>query len=351
MKRNMRIILIVLLVSILFNTVSFAEPIKVNVNGNQLLLSANPVSKDGRTLVPLRAIFEALGASVEWDQATKTVTGTQGSKVVKLQIDNKVAKVNGVDVTMDVAGTIINGSTFVPVRFIAESLGAQVSWDGNTQTVLVNSNGTTQAIKTYKVIRVVDGDTIKVNFNGVEESVRLIGIDTPESVHPDAAKNVIEGKTASDYTKALIEGKEVTLEFDVEQRDRYGRLLAYVYLNGVMVNKTLLQEGYAQVSTYPPNVKYVDDFTSIQRVARENNKGLWAYEAPVITTPIVTAPVAPISPIANTGSGQYKGSIKSDKYHYANYTHSGQINNENLIWFDSIKDAEAHGYKPCGNCF
>jgi len=128
----------------------------------------------------------------------------------------------------------------------------------------------------YNVIRVVDGDTIIVDLNGTEERVRLIGVDTPESVHPDKEKNVEYGRIASDYTKKMLEGKQVYLEFDVQERDQYGRLLAYVYLNGEMYNKILLEQGHAKVVTYPPNVKYVDEFTTIQQQAREQRRGIWA---------------------------------------------------------------------------
>ena len=130
----------------------------------------------------------------------------------------------------------------------------------------------------YEVVRVVDGDTIVINYNGKEEKVRLIGVDTPESVHPNKEKNNEYGTLASKYTKSKLEKKSVSLEFDVQERDKYGRLLAYVYLDGKMYNKTLLEDGYAQVATYPPNVKYVDDFLKIEKKAKENNAGLWSYE-------------------------------------------------------------------------
>jgi len=129
----------------------------------------------------------------------------------------------------------------------------------------------------YKVVRVVDGDTFVVIFNGKEEKVRLIGIDTPESVHPDKTKNSDYGVIASNYTKELLLEKEIYLEFDVSQRDKYGRLLAYAYLeNGEMLNKKLLEEGYANLATYPPNVKYVEEFKKIQKKAREDKKGFWS---------------------------------------------------------------------------
>ena len=127
----------------------------------------------------------------------------------------------------------------------------------------------------YEVVRVVDGDTIVINYNGKDEKVRLIGVDTPESVHSDKSKNTKEGVKVSDYTKSKLTGKMVSIELDVEERDKYGRILAYVYLDGEMYNKHLLEIGYAKVATYPPNVKYVEDFKELQKEARENNKGLW----------------------------------------------------------------------------
>lgn len=129
--------------------------------------------------------------------------------------------------------------------------------------------------KLYKVLRVVDGDTIKIEYDGKEESVRLIGIDTPESVHRDKSKNTEEGEIASDYTKDRLEGKEVKLEFDIAPRDRYNRLLAYVYIDGEMFNKELLEKGYARIATFPPNVKYVEEFTKIQKRAINSKKGFW----------------------------------------------------------------------------
>ena len=112
--------------------------------------------------------------------------------------------------------------------------------------------------------RVVDGDTIVVLMDGKKEKVRMIGIDTPESVHPDKSRNTPMGKIASKYTKDNLEGKYVTLETDVQERDKYGRVLAYVYLDDKMFNKTLLEEGLAELMTIPPNVKYSEDFKKIE---------------------------------------------------------------------------------------
>ncbi|MED0678713.1 thermonuclease family protein [Aneurinibacillus thermoaerophilus] len=133
---------------------------------------------------------------------------------------------------------------------------------------------------TTKVIKVIDGDTFVVKINNKEEKVRLIGVDTPETVHPSKPVQYY-GPEASAYTKKRLEGKTVTLEFDVQQRDKYGRLLAYVWLGNEknkkaeMFNQTLVKEGYAQVATFPPNVKYTDSFVKLQKEAREAGKGLW----------------------------------------------------------------------------
>ena len=131
----------------------------------------------------------------------------------------------------------------------------------------------------YKVIRVVDGDTFIIKMNGSETKVRLIGVDAPESVAPDFSgkENTQDGKKAAEYLQKLIDGKNIYLEYDLDNYDQYGRVLAYVYLSDqeTMVQKKLLEDGYAQVMTVPPNVKYSEDFTALQRQAREKGRGLW----------------------------------------------------------------------------
>ena len=128
----------------------------------------------------------------------------------------------------------------------------------------------------YSVIKVVDGDTLRINYNGQDTTVRLIGIDTPESVNPDETKNTPEGKIASDYTKSIV-GSEVYLEFDIEANDKYGRLLAYVYLpDGTFLNEKIIRDGYAYTMNIAPNVKYQNLFLDAFNEARENERGLWS---------------------------------------------------------------------------
>ncbi len=126
------------------------------------------------------------------------------------------------------------------------------------------------------VVRVVDGDTIQVCcVGGRKENARYIGVNTPETKHPTKGVEYF-GKEASEANRNLVVGKTMRLEFDVEQRDRYGRLLAYVYLGeGTFVNAWLVENGYAQVMTVPPNVKYQGLFLKLQREAREARRGLW----------------------------------------------------------------------------
>lgn len=128
------------------------------------------------------------------------------------------------------------------------------------------------------VDKVVDGDTIVVRIGGAEERVRLLGIDTPESVDPRRPVECF-GKEASRRTAELLPpGTSVTLERDVEARDRYGRLLAHVYRtgDGTYVNLALVAEGFAQILTIPPNVAHVDELRSAATAAREGARGLWA---------------------------------------------------------------------------
>nr|WP_246314776.1 thermonuclease family protein [Paenibacillus foliorum] len=128
--------------------------------------------------------------------------------------------------------------------------------------------------ESVKVERVVDGDTFEIKLDGKKEKVRLIGVDTPETKKPNTPV-MFYGKEASDFTKKRLENKTVELEWDVERKDRYDRLLAYVWIDDELYNRTLISEGYARIATFPPNVKYVDLFKKDQEEARKKQKGLW----------------------------------------------------------------------------
>src|SRR4051812_42699239 len=127
-----------------------------------------------------------------------------------------------------------------------------------------------------RVTRVVDGDTIHVWTGGHDEAVRYIGIDTPESVKPGTPVQCF-AKAASAANERLVEGRRVHLVYDAERRDRYGRLLAYVYTEPrrTFVNAALVRAGYARTLTIPPNVHYAARFASLARDARVHRRGLW----------------------------------------------------------------------------
>jgi micrococcal nuclease len=124
------------------------------------------------------------------------------------------------------------------------------------------------------VVRVVDGDTINVQLADRVEKIRYIGVNAPEIHHPIKGEEP-GGRAAAQVNRGLVIGRRVRLELDVQPRDRYGRLLAYVWVGDTMVNAELVRLGYAQVMTVPPNVRYQDLFLKLQREARDASRGLW----------------------------------------------------------------------------
>jgi micrococcal nuclease len=178
------------------------------------------------------------------------------------------------------------GLVFLLVSFTFFYLGCDSSKTGSSgASKIFLPFGANYNYEDILVTRAVDGDTLKLE-NG--ERVRLIGIDTPEmhesnKLYRDSQKsgqdiNTIKalGRRAYKFTRDLVEGKRVRLEFDLEKHDKYKRLLAYVYLkDATFVNAEIVKQGYASLMTYPPNVKYADEFLRLYREARQNKRGLW----------------------------------------------------------------------------
>lgn len=129
------------------------------------------------------------------------------------------------------------------------------------------------------VVRIVDGDTIYVRLADRVEKVRYIGVNTPEVHHPWKGEEP-GGRAAAAVNRELVGGRHVRLELDVQSRDRHGRLLAYVWVDGTMVNAELVRRRFAQVMTVPPNVRHQSLFVKLQREAREAGRGLWSEAAP-----------------------------------------------------------------------
>ncbi|MCR5690730.1 MAG: thermonuclease family protein [Eubacterium sp.] len=143
----------------------------------------------------------------------------------------------------------------------------------------------TSSLEKATVKKVTDGDTLTVTLNGNDTKIRLIGVDTPESVaskeylQRTGKKNNKWGKKASDFSKKVLKNAVVYLEYDEERVDRYGRTLAYVYIKKdgkmVMHNKTLVKKGFARAVYYAPNGKYKKEFEKLQKKAKSKKLGFW----------------------------------------------------------------------------
>jgi competence protein ComEC len=161
-----------------------AIPPAVVLNGQQLSFDVAPAIDNGRTLVPLRAIFESLGAEVAWDSNTSTVTATRGDTNIRLQIGNTTAFKNGNAVTLDVPGKLIQNRTMVPLRFVGEAMGCSVNWNAASYTVEITSSGTVVAtakgFMKASIIDVGQGDSILIQLSTGEN----ILIDAGEESAP-----------------------------------------------------------------------------------------------------------------------------------------------------------------------
>lgn len=197
----------------------------------------------------------------------------------------------------------------------------------DTQSDTQTNNDIVQSVKSeqqtqvsqytyYSVSEVVDGDTVKINMNGKVETLRLIGLDTPETVDPRKPVQCF-GKEASNKAKELLSGKKVRIETDPTQgeRDKYNRLLAYIYReDGMFYNKYMIEQGYAHEYTYNTPYKYQSDFKTAQKNAQASQVGLWS---PNTCNGDTTSSSEQTPPVATQSSGKfYTSSHYSSKYWY-----------------------------------
>lgn len=172
------------------------------------------------------------------------------------------------------------------------------------------------------VVSVTDGDTINVKIGANTFTVRYIGIDTPETVHPSVGVECY-GKEASSYNSSLVLNKTVRLEKDVSEVDKYGRLLRYIWIGGVLVNEKLVRDGYAVSSSYPPDIRYQDRFLSAQTAARNEDLGLWkacgGANTPVgATSGTGTTPSPSTAPVADKDCGDFRTHDEAQAFFEAN---------------------------------
>jgi micrococcal nuclease len=221
---------------------------------------------------------------------------------------------------------------------------------------VIQSNGTTDQIP-VEVVEVIDGDTIKVKYDGNTEKVRFLLIDTPETNHNTLGKQPF-GEDAKARNKELLASGDVRIEFDVGERvDDYGRMLAYIYVDGVSVQETLLQEGLARVAyVFPPNTRYIDEFEDASAIAKKQSLGVWetdnyvtnrGFNASVIEETSYTNEVNTTS--ESDGKCAIKGNINRQGkkiYHVPSGKYYEQTNPEE--WFCSEQEAITAGFKKSG---
>ncbi|MFZ5595858.1 MAG: stalk domain-containing protein [Bacillota bacterium] len=191
-----------------FAPASQAAAISVIINGNRLTTDVAPYIKDNRVLVPFRALFEALGATVGWDNVNQVVTGTRNGKEIKLTIDSKTAYVDGKAVELDVPATISNGRTFVPLRFVGESLGAEVSWDEASQTVKVSLGAASSAVTVSKAITIKDSHGNYVVVPSPPKRIVVCAADVAEAIYALGAADSIVGVSNTTVFPPALQNKE-----------------------------------------------------------------------------------------------------------------------------------------------
>ena len=199
--------------------------------------------------------------------------------------------------------------------------------------------------ESFKVTRVVDGDTIEIEGG---EKIRYIGIDTPETVDPRKPVQCF-GVEASKKNKELVEGKTVRLEKDSTDRDKYSRLLRYVWVDDLFVNLELVKQGFANSYSYPPDITYQKEFLAAETEAREAERGLWK-ACPVGASPTLNVQEAPKSDC------DIKGNISTSGekiYHLpgcGSYAKTQIDEQRGELWFCSEKEAQEAGWRKALNC-
>lgn len=227
-----------------------------------------------------------------------------------------------------------------------------VKTDSPASPLLAVSPNPTEQL--YEVVKVVDGDTIDISLNGKVERLRLIGINTPETVDPRKPVECF-GREASAKAKVILTGQKVALESDSSQdeRDKYNRLLKYVFLeDGTNFNLLMIREGYAYEYTYDLPYKYQAEFKQAQKEAEENKAGLWGADC---KNQVAPAP-APAANAAGAGACVIKGNInaKKEKIYHApgcdSYDKTVIDESSGEQWFCSEQDALNAGWRKALNC-
>jgi|GEM_PF-3108393 Micrococcal nuclease (thermonuclease) homologs len=267
-----RIVTIVLTIAVI---VGWIPPMGGAVVTVPVFLDGNPLSDmavltQNRTLLPFRALFEPLGATVEWDPATRTVHATKAALSLSLTIGETVATVNGRPVSLDVPAQIIHDRTMVPVRFVAETLGATVGWDALSRTVIVSTAEKTPVT----VRRVTDELALEIACAQGTVTLRLAGIAFPQTAHPTAEEEAFRRER-----RAFLEqwvGKSVLVEWAGDAGNAQGPADGYVFRpDGIFLNAELVSRGYASRAAHAADVAWDELLVHLQRDAERGKRGYW----------------------------------------------------------------------------
>ncbi|MGG1399272.1 thermonuclease family protein [Bacillus salipaludis] len=251
---------------------------------------------------------------------------------------------------------------------------ASVANDESENQSIDSSLQTDKKLLPATIVKNVDGDTVVIKLNSREEKVRMLCVDTPETHHPRLGVQRF-GPEASAYTQKILPvGKKVQIETGIgDGRDKYGRLLAYIYVDGKMFNEMLLEKGLARVAyIYAPNTKYVDQFYAIQKKAQKKGIGIWSIENYAeedgfheeVVKGSIGQPSTKSTDSKSTSSdsdyyqnnpsddketnlnckGKIKGNANSHIYHVPDGAYYDTVK-DNIVWFCSEQDAEQAGYR------
>lgn len=347
-------------------------PVRLWIHGSFVQTDVDPLIENSRTLVPLRVISENLGVPVEWVQESQQVILHHQESPITFTLNEPSYVQNGEIHALDVAPKLFADRTMVPLRAIAEVFAQPVDWDNDGRVAIVGegyvpANPLEQVFESAQVVSVVDGDTLIVDRGHGAERLRLILVDTPETVHPNKGVQPF-GPEASAYTTNALTGRTVYLEKDVSETDRYQRLLRYVWLERPssatptvdemrtkLFNAQLLLAGMATVAVFPPDVKYRDTFDTFAEEARLANAGLWSLGTSSADTPSPSpAPsepggIAPAvqdrQPAWQQADGRIIANTNSMIYHLPGGRDYRKVLAKNALFFHTEAEAQAAGFR------
>jgi micrococcal nuclease len=266
--------------------------------------------------------------------------------------------------------TAVENKSEQKVDETVDSSAISSSTDSSLSQNSVNDN---KNLLPATITKNIDGDTLDINLNGKEEKVRMLCVDTPETHHPRLGVQPF-GPEAAEYTKKILPvGTKVEIETGIGGgRDKYGRLLAYIYVDGKMFNEMLLEKGLARVAyIYAPNTKYVDEFYAIQKIAQKKGIGIWSIENYAKedgyhpeatkekslssgTTSKTSTGSSSVNNFQNNSSndleanvsckGKIKGNANSHIYHVPGGAYYDSVK-DNIVWFCTEKEAIDAGYR------